>query len=59
MGTFVETSDAQAWHTLLESYLEQGDVYHTYFHWMRQYVSVFQLSRWLSEYASASSKPIA
>jgi hypothetical protein len=45
--------DARRWMDVLESYLDDPVGNHDYYQWMKQFVVVFQLSRWLPEYVEA------
>src|ERR1035441_10411048 len=43
-------SDAQRWMGILEEYLDSPTGDHEYYQWMKQFVSIYQISRWLTEY---------
>jgi len=45
--------DARRWMQVLEEYLEDPSGAHEYHQWMKQFVSIFQVSRWLSEYVES------
>ncbi|MCL6503892.1 MAG: hypothetical protein K6T86_14510, partial [Pirellulales bacterium] len=45
--------DARQWMQVLEEYLDDPSGRHHYYQWMKQFVEIFQLSRWLSEYVEA------
>jgi hypothetical protein len=42
--------DGRQWMQVLEEYLEDPSDTHDYYQWMKQFVVIFQISRWLSEY---------
>lgn len=42
--------DASAWMNVVRSYLDEQIDQQTYFHWLRLFVPIFQLSWWLDEY---------
>lgn len=42
--------DARRWMQVLEEYLEDSSGMHEYYQWMKQFVVIFQISRWLPEY---------
>jgi hypothetical protein len=42
--------DARRWMEVLEQYLEDPSDTHDYYQWMKQFVVIFQISRWLPEY---------
>lgn len=43
-------SDSERWMTFVRSYLERQVEEAEYFHWMRQFVGIFQVSRYLDDY---------
>jgi hypothetical protein len=45
-----ENAPATDWMDILEKYLEGTDDNAEYYHWMRQFVGIFQISHWLNEY---------
>ena len=45
--------DAHRWMQVLEDYLDDPSGRHDYYQWMKQFVEIFQVSRWLSEYVDA------
>lgn len=45
--------DAGMWMQVLEQYLDDPSGKHEYYHWMRQFVAIFQISRWLPAYVEA------
>jgi hypothetical protein len=45
--------DAQRWMDVLEGFLEDPTGRQDYYHWMKQFIAIFQLSRWLDEYAES------
>ncbi|MCG3777273.1 MAG: hypothetical protein JW395_4151 [Nitrospira sp.] len=45
------TVDAEAWMRVIEDYLNQQVDDSEFSHWMKQFVGIFQVSRWLNEYA--------
>jgi hypothetical protein len=52
LNTFADQqSDAQRWMGILEEYLDNPTGDHEYYQWMKQFVSIYQISRWLSDYA--------
>jgi hypothetical protein len=44
---------AEQWMAVLEKYLEDESEDVKFYQWMKQFVSIFQLSKWLPEYAEA------
>jgi hypothetical protein len=48
-----QQSDAQRWMGILEEYLDSPTDEHEYYQWMKQFVSIYQISRWLTHYAEA------
>jgi len=48
------TIDHQAWLGIVEGYLGRADLNFEYYHWLRQqFVPLYQISRWLSNYAES------
>lgn len=45
--------DARRWMQVLEEYLDDPGGQHDYYLWMKQFVEIFQVSRWLAEYVEA------
>jgi hypothetical protein len=45
--------DARRWMNVLENYLEDPAGKHDYYQWMKQFVVMFQISRWLPEYVDS------
>jgi hypothetical protein len=45
--------DARRWMQVLEEYLEDPSGKLDYYQWMNQFVRIFQISRWLSEYVES------
>jgi len=45
--------DAQSWMRVLEEYLDDPTGAHGYYQWMKQFVAIFQISRWLPEYVES------
>ncbi len=51
LTTFAEeNAPATKWMGILEGYLEEQVEQAEYYHWMRQFVGIFQMSRWLNDY---------
>lgn len=45
--------DARRWMEVIENYLEDPSGSHDYYQWMKQFVVMFQISRWLPEYVES------
>jgi sarcosine oxidase delta subunit len=45
--------DARRWMEVIENYLEDPAGSHDYYQWMKQFVVMFQISRWLPEYVES------
>lgn len=45
--------DAWRWMQVLEEYLDEPPDTQDYYQWMKQFVAIFQVSRWLSEYVES------
>jgi len=45
--------DARRWMDMLEGYLDDPTGTHDYYQWMKQFVVVFQISRWLPDYVDS------
>lgn len=45
--------DARAWFRILEEYVDDPNGREDYLQWMKQFITIFQISRWLSEYVEA------
>jgi hypothetical protein len=45
--------DARRWMDMLEAYLDDPTGTHDYYQWMKQFVVIFQLSRWLPDYVDS------
>jgi hypothetical protein len=51
LNIFADTqSDAYRWMGILEEYLDSPTGDHEYYQWMKQFVSIYQISRWLTNY---------
>ena len=45
--------DARRWMDMLEGYLDDPTGTHDYYQWMKQFVVMFQISRWLPDYVDS------
>ena len=45
--------DARRWMDMLEGYLDDPTGKHDYYQWMNQFVVMFQMSRWLTDYVES------
>jgi hypothetical protein len=45
--------DARRWMDMLEGYLDDPAGTHDYYQWMKQFVAIFQISRWLPDYVES------
>ncbi len=54
LDVFADTEqDGRRWMEMLETYLDDPIGTHEYYLWMKQFVVIFQISRWLPEYVDA------